>query len=406
MGINIGEIQDLQQKFWSVLTSTSNTYALSQLWLVGIPRANLVEIISTSKTQLNEYEPGWNFPDWEKTIEDRLFLGNTHYLLAQSVQFPGDSISVERSGVSQSGNIKGLIGTERGDLPIVTITFLETNQSFVDLVLRPWAIAVGHLSLKKFSLRIPEIQLTCYQKDGAGNPLKIRKIINLINAVPTNIDTEEYNYTGDKIIERQVQFAYTKYLIEASAGTTLAQGNVKTDILFAGEGIERQTGNNNLTPPSPIKLIVIDKVDNNIPTASSPPVPVIIDKITPTPIPEFAPLELPQPNLLERAENLFNEVQGKVSRVTDIVGRIASIVPGRAGQQLQANIGNIRNTVNQGIRGVGQVISTGVEVQTGIQNARTLGSELTTFGNPTTQNQVPIDAIKSVSKTPEGEPIP
>ena len=80
-------------------------------------------------------------------------------------------------------------------------------------------VLVGHMSLKNFDIRIPRIELACFQKMGFGESLKKRKGFLLEYAAPVNIDTEEYNYTADKLIDRQIQFAYTKYTVEAEVGT-------------------------------------------------------------------------------------------------------------------------------------------------------------------------------------------
>ena len=47
-------------------------------------------------------------------------------------------------------------------------------------------------------------ELACFQKMGNGNSLKKRKSFLLKDAAPVNIDSEELNYTADKLIDRQV----------------------------------------------------------------------------------------------------------------------------------------------------------------------------------------------------------
>jgi len=221
MPIVIDGITKIQQKFFHSLMATSNSLALSQLWLVGISVDDMRAIDTQCEDKLKLYEGAthkWDiFNDSKLTFSDRWFIGNTFYMLAQTVRFPGDSLSVSHVGVNQSGALKGLIGENRNDLPNVTIAFLETNQSVGDLFFRPWMITLGFKSLKYQKLRKP-VKLLSYQKDGVSAPLKLRKTITLEACAPITIDSEEYNYTGDKVIRREIEFVYNRYYIDATAG--------------------------------------------------------------------------------------------------------------------------------------------------------------------------------------------
>ena len=318
MGIRL-ETNNLHQKFWNELTTYSNTYALSQLWLVGISRGSINQIATFIKENFEHYEPNWSIiPDITTVLKSRWFEGELYYYLARGVVFPGDSIATERSGVSQSGNIKGLIGIDRVDLPQVTITFLETNQSVVDALLRPWMILVGHMSLKEFGLRMPVIHLTCFQKQGPGQPLKKRKEIDLINAVPISIDSEEYNYTGDKIIDRQIIFTYTKYLVISDTGEVKTQALQISDVMSG----------------------VI-------------PEPKVIDTIQTTP-----PTVLPG-----SFENTFASIESKIGKIGNIANKVLNVIPGKTADHLQKEINNTLNKVSEKVMNpIGSVISTGQQI--------------------------------------------
>lgn len=270
------EDTDLQRRFWNSLTESANSYALSQLWLIGMSRYDLEPLWQNINDQFSDFEPGWRLQNAGLTIKNKWFFNDIYYNLARSVVFPSDGIETARMGVSNSGGIKGLVGQQRTDLPTVTITFLETNQSFVDLLIRPWCVLVGHRGLKAFDLRIYSLDLVCLQK--TRNGLKIRKTISLQQAVPTEIDSEEYNYTGDKLIDRQIQFAYTKYTVKSG------YGDAETDI--------------------------------SIPTSD------IIERV----VERERAIPEQQLNLLERAHNLFQDVVGRVRDVQSAVGRIQGLV--------------------------------------------------------------------------------
>lgn len=218
------ETSQLQQKFYQSLTETSNSLALSQLWLLKIPGDVVRSIDSLLSKNFNSYEgftSTWDiFSDSSRTLNTRWFIGDTYYMLARAVTFPGDSISVSHAGPEQSGFLAGSYTEGRAKLNTVNIVLLETNQSIADLFFRPWLIMVGYKSLKDFSLRM-NIELDCFQKDGVDKPIKLRKTIRLQDAAPITVDQEEFNYSADKLIDRTVELVYKRYNIVARSGESV-----------------------------------------------------------------------------------------------------------------------------------------------------------------------------------------
>ena len=230
-----GRDRSIHSDFWGAIAGTnSDSLALSQLWLCTINRQNLEVISSEMATYMDTYEPNmWNTSQGQsavnsavlhnKNFSDLISLksgddGNV-YLFAQGVSFIADGLTTSRIGTGQIGATKGLITEGRLDLNATNITFLESNVSFVDGFIRPWSVLVGHRSLKCAALRC-NIAFHCLEKWSLMEPLKVRKTMFLRNAVPINIDAEEYNYSGDKIIERHVQFAFDRYEMEIRPQTT------------------------------------------------------------------------------------------------------------------------------------------------------------------------------------------
>ena len=229
----------LHGSFWNALTKNSDSLALSQLWLCGIDKDILTSIINVVNTNINNYEQGsWgntkkigdvilNDANWDSA--DPAATAGSIYLLTRGVSFAGDGIGASRVGSQQTGAHKGLISEGRTELTTTTITFLETNVSFVDGILRPWSVLVGYRSLKDQSLRC-DIELFALEKWEPGSPLKVRKTMVLKNAVPVNVDAEEHNYSGDKLIDRQVQFAFDRYEMRVYPAVTEIGGVDATGI--------------------------------------------------------------------------------------------------------------------------------------------------------------------------------
>jgi hypothetical protein len=237
--IDGSESISLHDAFWTALTNNSDSLALSQLWVCGINSISLAYITGVIANEIGSYETdSWgvgydvssvimNPKNWDKVTHER--AGDV-YLWTRGVSFIGDGINISRIGSQQTGAIKGMISDGRNDLSTANITFLESNVSFVDGILRPWSVLVGYKSLKNENLRC-DIELFALEKWNLKDPLKVRKSLVLRNAVPVNIDTEEYNYTGDKLIERQVQFAFDRYELRIYPATT--------DEVITGPAIEK-----------------------------------------------------------------------------------------------------------------------------------------------------------------------
>jgi hypothetical protein len=220
----------VHSEFWAALTKDSNSLALSQLWVCAINNTTLRNIALKIENELPLYEAGtWRtFGVLDTVLHNSNFtqapqpggVANDVYLWTQGASFIADGINTSRAGSEHVGAIKGLITDSRLDLNATNITFLESNVSFVDGILRPWSVLVGHRSLKDPDLRC-DIELYCLQKWTLNEPLRARKSMVLRNAVPINIDAEEYNYSGDKLIQRQVQFAFDRYEMSIYPDTTI-----------------------------------------------------------------------------------------------------------------------------------------------------------------------------------------
>lgn len=224
----------IHMSFWTALTKNSDSLALSQLWVCGIDKDQLTRIARQISSQLSRYESNtWNNlviggqDDVNSAVLNPVNFtasstGSTNlYLFANGVSFIADGLNTTRIGSTQTGAMKGLISDSRLELNATNITFLESNVSFVDGLIRPWMALVGHRSLKDQNLRC-DIELLCLEKWELNQPLRVRKSMKFKNAIPINVDAVELNYTGDKLIERSVQFAFDRYEVNVYPETTTA----------------------------------------------------------------------------------------------------------------------------------------------------------------------------------------
>lgn len=162
------EYVNIAQDFYKNISESNNTIAHSTAWIVffelpkiltgGAQGAYAVANQKSPILSVENNQPVYTGRSWElrnvQEIAARDAWLNRHgCMYASRVQIPGENYGTERMGNFVTGYQRGLVGKGRADFPHVAIDFMETNASFTDTVLRPWAILVGHNSLKISSVK-------------------------------------------------------------------------------------------------------------------------------------------------------------------------------------------------------------------------------------------------------------
>lgn len=175
------------------------------------------------------YEPTvW---DIEKAIEVNLlddYQKVKGCLFAQAVQIPGESNQVNPEGLQQSGYIRSVTGGGRDAFQNLQITFLETNISFVDNVIRPWVIATAHLGMiarsgdsnYRCNLSVYKLgSINASIDDNTSTPYLAQKY-TFFGVCPISVESEEYNYTQTTSpVNRNATFIYHYYTLETPFAT-------------------------------------------------------------------------------------------------------------------------------------------------------------------------------------------
>ena len=230
-------------------------YFLTRLgdWAMGIPLQSFWVVIidfpnSVRNKYLNlisQYEP----EPWSKfntgaygglisrTYQDNSSEGEYFYgcMFARSINIPGEKTElVSPSIANASGLVFPNISKNRSTFAELDISFIETNSSFVDNVIRPWNILVSHLGLIsrvdsiKGKIRVifyakPEVKVSDYLADSGDDqivgiknkPLVQRKVFVFNDVAPTTVSSQEYTQSGDALLVRPVKFTYSSYSYEA-----------------------------------------------------------------------------------------------------------------------------------------------------------------------------------------------
>ena len=153
---------------------------------------------------------------------------------------PGEIIDIQQAGAStekSQGFLKAPIITNRQELQQLQCVFKETNCSYTDLFMRPWAILAGHKGLHaRPQSESIKANIVVYQmaRTGEGERPIIRKAFQFYDAVPVSVNAEDKDYDGDQLVQRQVSFTYGSYSVwdgtEIGGGSAVVGGGI-------GEGL-------------------------------------------------------------------------------------------------------------------------------------------------------------------------
>lgn len=144
-------------------------------------------------------------------------------MFVQAVQIPSEGIVANPEGIQYNSFIQSYIGGGRNAFETLKITFLETNISFVDSVIRPWVITTGHLGMIARSGKDQNYRcnITVY-KLGVLSPSKSPSILQsytFYGACPIDVSGEEYNYSQVSApVNRETTFVYHYYTLNSTDG--------------------------------------------------------------------------------------------------------------------------------------------------------------------------------------------
>lgn len=175
----------------------------------------------------------------DNDLMDRVSDFESGFLLAQSVNFPGQSFNVGSNTIENSGGFQPIqIGQQNSSSHELDVTFLETNRDVFSFFIQPWIVACSHAGLIedptepdiKCNIDIIEYSRTAERyADKVGESQKldksavefgIRKMHTFYDCVPFSMDEEALSYgelsEGD--ITRKAAFNFAHYQLNTPRG--------------------------------------------------------------------------------------------------------------------------------------------------------------------------------------------
>jgi hypothetical protein len=164
---------------------------------------------------------GWNA---QKSVIDTLLntinQSSTENLMgcvfARDASLPGESISAKNTGLEYGGYQAPLTSNGRSAYGKVSISFTETNSSFVDYVIRPWLILTGYYGLvtrPDAVVKCPALDIVYLGKNGVNKRISSRKIARFYGVVPVSINALRNSYQAEGMQTYSVDFAFDQYAI-------------------------------------------------------------------------------------------------------------------------------------------------------------------------------------------------
>jgi hypothetical protein len=180
----------------------------------------------------------WEVEQAINTTIERDYQQNKGCLFVQAVQIPGENNQVNPEGFQQNGYIRTTIGAGRDAFENLQISFLQTNVSFVDNVIRPWVIATAHLGLiARDGLDNYRCNISFYRLGVQSNSLPpyVAMKYTFYGVCPINVSSEEYNYTQtSNPINRETTFIYHYYTVETPKDIpSILNNNTQNPIPFS-----------------------------------------------------------------------------------------------------------------------------------------------------------------------------
>jgi len=194
-----------------------------------------VGVLQKDFSNLNKYdspsgEGGTSSADWNipaSTIKNLIsknnqemtnnFVGN---VFAREVTIPSDTIIAGNDGLEYGGYQAPAVAKNRQKYQKLSITFNETNSSFLDFIIRPWIVNVGYFGLvardsgdRTVKASIVDVIYLGRTGPGKQNPSIPRKKFRFFNVAPVSIDGVNNQYQSEGLQYAKVDFVYDRYCV-------------------------------------------------------------------------------------------------------------------------------------------------------------------------------------------------
>jgi hypothetical protein len=157
-------------------------------------------------------------------------------MFAQAVSIPEESVIANPEGLQYNHLLRTSVGGGRNTNNSLRISFLDTNISFVEHVIRPWVVTTGRLGMLARNPANEEEtyrqNISIYKLGVTAHNVKPTVLIKytFYNACPIEVSSEEYNYipsSSPTIRETVFNFLYYDAVIPQASKNSIIFTNTE-----------------------------------------------------------------------------------------------------------------------------------------------------------------------------------
>jgi hypothetical protein len=259
--------------YLDVLSNWSTTIALESQWFVSFNFGSVASTTGLLKSNISDtlrnLEAGSSDTYWDikpSILNDLLAPKNQDTpssligcVFVREVKLVGERIKAGNEGLDYGGYQAPATTSGRQAYEKLRITFLETNSSFIDFVLRPWSILVGYYGLvarpdnSSKIVKCPYIDIINIAKTGPKTPSIKRKITRFHNVAPISVTGLTNTYASEAIQTSSVEFVYDYYsVLSAETSDSINTSSATTAAANTQNVFVNSTAPNGLKPYTPV----------------------------------------------------------------------------------------------------------------------------------------------------------
>jgi hypothetical protein len=225
--------------YLDIISKWPSSIAIGSQWFLTIPFKDILALKKSFIDNVRRYESGSSFESsWgiqdsvvKSLISDEYQQGHEFLacVFASKISIPSDGINASNAGLEYAGFQAPVTMSSRKPFGKLTVTFNETNASFVDFVIRPWMILVGHFGFvtridPQYNVKANKLDVIFMGKAGPyTKPIK-RKLIRFYNIAPVSVGSYSDSYNSPSLQTISVDFVYDSYSIAAEDYNNMATG--------------------------------------------------------------------------------------------------------------------------------------------------------------------------------------
>jgi hypothetical protein len=214
--------------YLDILSQWAPSIALESQWFIHFNLPSVTALKGDVGKAVREYD-NWNSNAWtigNVTTQQLLkneYQASTQNLIgcvfARQVSLPGEKINASNEGVNYGGYLGPATSSTRDVYNKLSVVFTETNASFIDFILRPWALLVGYNGLiarrsgSPKNVKCDYADVIFLAKSGAGKNMAKRKTFRFYNIAPVTVPGLSQTYAAEGMMYGNVEFVYDYYSV-------------------------------------------------------------------------------------------------------------------------------------------------------------------------------------------------